>query len=122
VRRQCALWIVIVAALLAFAAGDAQAESAATIDCVHNGRLTRYYTVAELQTALNTMPADIKEYNSECYQLISNQLNQQLNDATVTTTTPASSSGSSLISAPLLIVLAVVLLAGGGFVVAARRR
>ena len=113
---------MIVAALLAFAANDAHAESAATIDCVHNGRLTHHYTVAQLRTALVTMPADIKEYNSECYQLILNQLNQQLGDASLTTTTPASNSGSSLISAPLLIVLAVVLLAGGGFAVAARRR
>jgi hypothetical protein len=117
--------LIAAAAAFALPAPTAIAESAATLDCQHHGRLTHHYTVAELRTALDTMPPDVKEYNSECYQLILNQLDLQLgNTHLATTTTPASSGGSggSLISAPLLIVLCVVVLAGGGFALAARRR
>ena len=123
-RRRVAIWIVITAALLTFVAGDALADSAATTDCVHHGRLTRHYTNAQLSTALVTMSPDLKEYNSECYQLILNQLHQQLGDTHVgpTTTPPASNSGGSLISTPLLIVIGVIVLVGGGFAFAASRR
>jgi hypothetical protein len=123
VRRRPALCMVIAAGVLALNVAAAAAESAATLDCVKHGRLTRQYTDAELRNALTTMPSGIKEYNSECYQLIQNQLNAQLFNATVTDTTGTGGrSGSSLISAPLLIVLGVVVLAGGGFALAARRR
>jgi hypothetical protein len=117
--------VAFVAGAAALCAPVAMAESAATIDCVRNGRLTHNYTVAELRTALNTMPAEVQEYNSDCYQIILNQLNAQLGGAPVQSTTtaaPAPASGSSLISTPLLVALCVVVVAGGGFALAARRR
>jgi hypothetical protein len=123
VRRLPALFMLVVAGAAALSAPVAIAESAATVDCVQHGRLTRHYSPEELRTALQTMPAEVKEYNSECYQLILNQLNAQLGTTSVTTpTTGTGGSGSSLISAPLLIVLCVIVLAGGGFALAARRR
>jgi hypothetical protein len=115
--------MVIAAGVLALNVAAAVAKSGATLDCVKHGRLTRPYTDAELRNALTTMPSEIKEYNSECYQLIQNQLNTQLGNATVTDTTgTGGGSGSSLISAALLIVLGLVVVAGGGFALAARRR
>ena len=117
--------VVFVAGAAALCAPVAMAESAATIDCVRNGRLTHHYTVAELRTALATMPAEVQEYNSDCYQIILNQLNKQLAATHVQTTTtanPAPASGSSVISTPLLVALCVVVVVGGGFALAARRR
>jgi len=116
--------MVIAAGVLALHVTVASAESVATVDCVQHGRLTRHYSDAELRNALTTMPAEIKEYNSECYQLIQNQLNAQIGTTTVSggTTGTGGGSGSSLISTPLLIVLGVVVLAGGGFALGARRR
>jgi hypothetical protein len=125
-RTLTALTIVVVAAFwLGSAAEVALAESPVTVDCVAHSKLTKHYSVSQLQNALNTMPAEVQEYDSECYQLIEAQLNEQQGSSHVTGTTPtttASSSGSSFLSAPLLIALAVVVVVGGGFVIAGRRR
>jgi len=123
VRRSLLPLAVVLACVLALPGAQAMAESAATLDCLHNGRLTGHYTVPELRNALATMPTDVREYNSECYQLILYQLNLQVGTLHITTTPTASGgSGSSLVSAPLLVALGVVVLVGGGFALAARRR
>ena len=46
-------------------------------DCNAHGGLTRHYTVKQLQKALATMPADIKQYTS-CPDVIDHQLLVQL--------------------------------------------
>ena len=109
----------------AFGAPTALAESAVTLDCVHhNGRLTHTYTVAQLRNALDTMPAVIQEYNSECYQLILIQLNTELGHTKIKPpgTAGTTSSSGGFLSSPLLIALIVIVLAGGGFALASRRR
>jgi hypothetical protein len=121
VRRLPALCMVIAAGVLVLHVTVATAESAATLDCVQHGRLTRHYTPAELRNALATMPSEIKEYNSECYQLIQNQLEAELGTSAITTT-GTGGSGSSLVSAPLLVGVGVIVVAGGAFALAARRR
>ena len=116
--------VIAAAALLAvclLAAAPASARvSKAVIDCNTNTRLTHTYTAAQLRTALNTMPADIKEYTN-CYDVIQRALLADIGgikaDAGGT-----GGGGSSFLPTPLLIVLGVLVVGAGGFAVIARRR
>lgn len=107
---------------LALLPAQALAVSRATADCNAHNKLTRHYSVAELRTALNTMPADVKEYTS-CYQIIQDQLFRQLGKKVPSSSSGSSNgSSSSFISTPLLIVIIVVILLGGVLALLAARR
>jgi hypothetical protein len=115
---------LLIAACLAclLAAGSAQAESPATADCYAHNKLTHRYSVAQLRSAMASMPADIKEY-TDCYQVEEDQLFRDLHKPVPgASSAPHTSSGSSFISTPLLVVLIVVVLAGGGLAYVAWRR
>jgi hypothetical protein len=105
----CALAVIAGGPLtgLANAAGLPPADA----DCQQHGTLTKHYTVKQLQTALATMPADIKEYTG-CPNVINNQLLSQLGKL------PAGGSGGgggSFIPVWLIVVLALLVLGGAGF-------
>jgi hypothetical protein len=73
-RRLILLTVLSLSAIAALAAAPALANGSAVLgDCNSNGALTRHYSRADLQNALNTMPADIKEYTN-CYDVISRAL------------------------------------------------
>ena len=97
------------------------AGSPAVTDCNAHGRLTKTYTPQELQTALSTMPADIKEY-TDCYDVIQRALVAQLGGHHVNGSGDSSSSGSFL-PTPVIVVIVVLALAAATFgVLAVRRR
>ncbi len=89
------------------------ATAPAVLDCtVHNG-LTKHYTVAELRTALATMPAEIKEYTS-CSDILQRALDDELAGLHVSGG-GASGGGGSFLPLPVIIVLIVILLGGAGY-------
>jgi hypothetical protein len=89
----------------------AVAASSAVTDCSSHGRLTQHYTVGQLRTALDTMPADVQEYTN-CYTVIHDQILAQI-PGRHAGVADSSGGGSSFLSTPLLVVL-IVLLVGGG--------
>jgi hypothetical protein len=113
--------VVIVAGCLLVAAGAASAESPVTFDCQTNSRLTHHYTIGQLEKALATMPANVKEY-SGCYQVIDNQLLKQEGGTGGLKGGSSGGSGGSFISTPVLIVLILVVLGGVALAVRAARR
>lgn len=119
--RRLPLICLLVPALLGLTASAALALSPVVVDCQHHNALTGHYSVAELQRALATIPADIKEYSS-CYQIIQQQLFKQAGHHTGGPGGTSGGTGGSFVSAPVLIVLIVILLGGGGFAYAAYRR
>lgn len=111
---------VLVAALLAAAPASARL-SKPVADCNTHTRLTQTYTAAQLRTALNTMPADVKEYTN-CYDVIQRALLAQIGSTKVDGGGGDGGGGSSFLPTPLLIVLGVLVVGAGGFAVIARRR
>ena len=104
------------------AAGNAVAPPVACGDCNDHGyKLTHSYTIAELEHALATMPASIKEY-TPCYQVISQELQKLIGTTTDTTPSGTSGSSSSFLSGPLIVIVIVLVLAGGGAAYLASRR
>ncbi len=122
-RLHLTVSLLVVVSLGAFAAPAlAASRSPAVSDCVANARLTRTYTVSELQNALATMPTDVKQY-TDCYDVIDRALLAQLGK--LHAGRPASSStssGGSFLPTPLLIILILLVLAAGGFGVLALQR
>lgn len=120
-------WLTLLALLCALATAWAApvasaASSPAIADCNSHGRLTRHYTVAQLHTALATMPADVQEY-TDCYDVIERALLAQVSGTHRTTARSSPSSSSSFLPTPVIVVLVLVVLAGAGFgAVAIRRR
>ena len=103
-------------------AGSAAAAglAPAVADCNAHGQLTRTYTVQQLQRALATMPADIKEYTG-CYNVIDRQLLADLGK--LKRSGGSGSGGGSFLPTWLIIVLALLVLGGAAFgVVALRQR
>ncbi len=82
------------------------------------GRLTHHYTIAQLQTAYNSIPAANREY-STCGQVIENQLQAQLKGIHIK---PSGSGGGSNSTVPIVIGVVIVLILGGGGVLALRSR
>jgi hypothetical protein len=111
---------VLVVALLAAAPASARL-SKAVADCNAHTRLTHTYTAAQLRTALNTMPADVKEYTN-CYDVIQRALLAQIGSTKVDGGGGDGGGGSSFLPTPLLIVLGVLVVGAGAFAVVARRR
>jgi len=105
------------------APGAVAAVSPVIADCNSSGHLTRHYTVVQLRTALNTMPADVKEY-TDCYDVIQQQLLTQLSGGRAASApAPSSGGGGSFLPTPLLVVLVVLVIGAAGFgIVAVRRR
>ncbi len=118
------------AALLAIAAfssipAPAQAATrAAWQDCrVHGGStLTGHYTIAELNTALRTMPAYVEEY-SNCYGVIQAQLlKQQLKVKAAPKAHASADKNSGSGSIGLIVAIAVVAIGGLGLALWASMR
>ncbi len=110
---------VLAAALLAAAPASARL-SKVVADCNTHTRLTQTYTTAELRTALNTMPADVKEY-TDCYDVIQRALLADIGGIKADGG-GSGGGGSSFLPTWLLIVLGVLVVAAGVFAVIARRR
>lgn len=112
----CAL-VAVVAALPGTSA--AAGLSAPVADCNTHAQLTRHYSVAELRSALATMPADVKEY-SNCADVIQRALLAQLGG--LHGGGGSGSGGGSFLPTPLIVVLALLVVAGAGFGIYAWRR
>jgi hypothetical protein len=111
------------AATLALAAAASPALGASTSkaiinDCQSNGKLTHSYTLSELQNALSTMPAYVKQY-SNCYDVIT----QGILTVKHNKPTGPSGGGGSFLPTPVIVVLVVLILAGVTFgAIAIRQR
>jgi hypothetical protein len=114
VLRKTLKLLVLMTLLVAGTAGSASAAgSPAVTDCNAHGQLTQHYSVAQLHTALATMPAD----------MIQRQLLAQVSGTHVADVKSPASSGSSFLPTPVIIALAVVVLGGGALAgVAIQRR
>jgi hypothetical protein len=97
------------------------ATSAAVADCSSHGRLTRSYSVGQLQAALTTMPADIQEYTN-CYDVIKRALLAQASSTSHSGGGSDTKSSGSFLPTPVIVVLVLVVLAGGTLGVLAIRR
>lgn len=112
VLRRPLILLALAAAIGAGSAASAFASNAPAVsDCSAHGRLTQHYSVAQLRTALATMPADVQEYTN-CYNVIQDQMLAQI-PGHHGKANSSSSGSSSFLSTPLLVAL-IVLLAGGG--------
>src|SRR5689334_797572 len=111
--------VAVLAAGLLAAAPASAALSGAVADCNTHTRLTQTYTAAQLRTALNTMPADVKEY-TDCYDVIQRALLADIGG--IKADSSGGGGGSSFLPTPLLIVLGVLVVAAGVFAVIAYRR
>jgi hypothetical protein len=108
--------------LISAAAAHAGIGAAALADCNANDRLTRTYTAAELQNALATMPATMREY-TDCQDVVQSALNAALgNGKSNGTDSSGSGSGGSFLPTPVIVVLVLLALAGVAFAAVAVRR
>jgi hypothetical protein len=119
---------IAAAALLAVSASGLVAapalgagQAAPVADCNAHGRLTRTYTANQLQTALTTMPADIKEY-TDCYDVIQRALLARVGGHRASTTGDSNSSGGSFLPTPVIVVIVLLVLAAATFAALAVRR
>jgi hypothetical protein len=112
--------VAVLAVGLLAAAPASAALSGAVADCNTHTRLTQTYTAAELRTALNTMPADVKEY-TDCYDVIQRALLADIGGIKADGS-GSGDGGSSFLPTPLLIVLGVLVVGAGVFAVIAYRR
>jgi hypothetical protein len=126
--RRTLTWIGVATVLAASASGMAAApalaagQAPAVADCNAHGRLTHTYTASQLQTALATMPADIKEY-TDCYDVIQRALLAQVGNHHASTNGDSNSSGGSSFPTWLIVVLVLLALAAATFgALAVRRR
>lgn len=112
-----------VAATLAFGVCSTAAAAAPNpvADCNANTRLTRQYTAAELQHALSTMPADVKEY-TDCYDVIQRALLAEVSGSHNHASTGSGGSGGSFLPTPVIVVIVVLVVAAAGFGILALRR
>src|SRR5919201_955290 len=106
--------------LLTVAALAVALPTPAVADCNAHARLTSHYTAAELRSALNSMPADIKEYTN-CYDVIQKALLAQIGSIGGNGG-DSGGGGSSFLPTPLLIVLIVLVVAAIGFGILALRQ
>jgi hypothetical protein len=92
--------------------------SPAVEDCNAHGSLTRHYTIAELRTAIATIPVDVKEYTN-CGDVL-----QQALLAKIHSLHPDGngSGGGSFLPTWLIVVLALLVVGGAGFGVYAWRQ
>jgi len=111
---------VMAAALGGPLAGLAAAAAPSPLaDCSATGRLTHTYTVPQLQHALATMPADVREY-SNCYDVINNALLAALGGSHGGG--GGSGSGGALLPTPVIVVIVLLLVAAASLGALALRR
>jgi hypothetical protein len=98
------------------------ATSRVVADCDAHGALTQHYSVAQLQSALANIPADVEEYTN-CYNVIQNQLYAQLGGKHGSGSKSSSGGGGAFLPTPVIVVIAVLIVGGGALVgVAIQRR
>jgi hypothetical protein len=120
--RRLLILIVLLACACAAPVAWAAGQTGPVADCNAHQQLTHHYSAAQLRRALNTMPADIKEY-TDCYDVIQRQLLAQLGHPRPGAAAPkSSSSGGSFLPTPVIVVLVVLILAAAGFGALALRR
>jgi hypothetical protein len=90
-------------------------------DCDAYGRLTRLYSVSELDTALAQIPTAVQEYTN-CYAIIQDALLAEVPGSRLGGGGASQSSSSPFLPLPVFIVLAVLVASGAGLGVVARRR
>jgi hypothetical protein len=111
--------LALAATLAAPTLSAASTSSAIINDCQSTGKLSHDYTLAELQKALNTMPAYVKQYSS-CYDVITKGI---LTVKHGKQTGPSGGGGGSFLPTPVIIVLVVLILAAVTFgAIAIRQR
>jgi hypothetical protein len=90
-------------------------------DCNAHGRLTQTYSLGELQTAISTLPADVKEY-TDCFDVINRALLAQTGSHSHTGS-GGGGSGGSFLPTPVIVILVLLVLAAATFgAMAVRRR
>jgi hypothetical protein len=111
---------VLMAATPALGAGSTNPVIA---DCLaHPGGLTGHYTVAQLKTALQVMPAETKEYTS-CPDVINRALLAAVGSSGTGTGGSSSGGSSSFLPTPVIVILVILILAAVTFgALAVRRR
>jgi hypothetical protein len=82
-------------------------------DCNAHGRLTRTYTLSQLQLAISTLPADVKEY-TDCYDVINRALLAQTGSHSDAGGTDGGSSGTFL-PTPVVVILVLLVLGAATF-------
>jgi hypothetical protein len=105
----CALWAP--ASLLA-APASAASLSQPVADCNTHNQLTHHYSVAQLRSALATMPADVKEYTN-CSDVIQRALLAEL--GTLRGHGGSGGGGGSFLPTPVIVILAVLVVGGAAF-------
>jgi hypothetical protein len=103
---------------LATSAAFASAANPVIADCNAHGRLTRHYTIAQLQDALRTLPPVVKEYTN-CSDVINAAL---LADLHSNGTGGTGGSGGSFLPTPVIVILVLLALAAVTFGAMAIRR
>src|SRR5947209_20281575 len=76
VRLRSVLLVLALGVVLRTPAAALGANAVIT-DCNAHGQLTKHYSVAQLRTALNTMPPTVKEY-TDCSDVINRALLTQV--------------------------------------------
>lgn len=116
--------IALFAASLGLAAPASAASGASAIaDCNAHNTLTHTYSIAELENALRTMPADVSEY-TDCKDVITRELLIQQGKVKASGGSGGGSGGggSSFLPTPVIVVLVVLLLAAATLGALAIRR
>jgi hypothetical protein len=93
--------------------------SPAVEDCDAHAQLTRHYTVAQLRTALATMPVDVREYTN-CGDVIQRALLAEA--GTLRGHGGSGDGGGSFLPTWLIVVVALLVAGGASFVVYAWRQ
>jgi hypothetical protein len=121
--RRALVPAVLVAAIAAAcsASGALAAGLTPITDCQAHGRLTQSYTVAQLEHALATMPADVKQY-TDCQDVITTALNAALKTGKSPGSASSGSSGGSFLPTWLIVVIVILLLGAATFAAIAIRR
>jgi hypothetical protein len=116
-----ALLTVAIPCFAATASAAASGSGAQVIaDCQAHQRLTRHYTVAELQNALATLPPDVQEY-SNCEQVIESALTHPGGKG-ANNGAGSSRSGSSFLPTPVIVILVLLILVAVTFAAISVRR
>ncbi len=120
IRLPVAVLIVVGALVLPGSGAFAAAQSPVIADCNAHSQLTAHYTVAQLRTALNTMPPTVKEYTN-CYDVINRALLAQVGSGSGGGSA-GKGSGGSFLPAWLIVALVLLIVGGGGYAFLAYRR
>jgi hypothetical protein len=118
--RVCGL-VVLAISLASALPASAASGSAVIADCNSHNTLTHTYSISQLETALNTMPADVSEY-TDCKDVITRELLIQQGKIKGKDSSGGSSSSGSFLPTPVILVLVVLLLAAATFGALALRR